>query len=367
MRLTKLNTTIEFIKTVFSEFSEDKALRLAAAMAYYTVFSLAPLLVIAIAIIGFVFGKEAAQGKIIEQFRDLVGESGARVVQTMIVNAAQQKSGIIAAIAGTAALLFGAGGFFVQLQDALNTIWEVVPRPSRGIMNRVRERSLSLTLVLGTGFLLLVSLILTAGLKAFGGLLTGLFPGTAYILPIANFAISFGMITLLFVMIFKILPDVKIAWSDVWIGAVVTALLFTIGKYFIGIYLGQSSTASVYGAAGSLVIILLWLYYSSIILLLGAEFTQVYANKYGSHVTPARYAMFITEHMREQQGMPHTEDVRRKEAGKRKEVTALFYKREHTTPLATKTEKTPGKSDTSWYTLSFITFIAGMIIGNRNR
>lgn len=365
MGYTKLRGLFDFIKAIFYEFSEDKAMRLAAAMAYYTVFSLAPLLIIAIAIIGMVFGQEAAQGKIIEQFRGLVGESGAEVIQTMIVSSSKPKSGIIATVAGAIALLFGAIGFFGQLQDSLNTIWEVTPRPGRGIKGIVLERFLSFTLVLGTGFLLLVSLVLTAGLETFGGLISSIFPGFEYIPAILNFIFSFVIITLLFVMIFKVLPDVIIIWNDVWIGAAVTALLFTIGKYLIGLYLGKSATASTYGAAGSLVILLLWFYYSAIILLLGAEFTQVYANRYGSRVVPDKYAMPLTEQMREQQGIPRIEDIKRGETGRRKEIPAFPQKKE---PIATlTTEARPDtKLKTGCYTLSFICFIAGMVIGNRN-
>ncbi|TLD40211.1 MAG: Ribonuclease BN [Candidatus Jettenia ecosi] len=365
MRFAKFKSVIGFIKTIFSEFSEDKASRLAAAMAYYAVFSLAPLLIIAIAIIGFVFGKEAAQGKIVEQMQGLVGESGAKVMQSMIEATSKPKSGLIATVLGVAALMFGAGRLFAQLQDALNTIWEVVPKPGRDIMSMVRERFLSLTLVLGTGFLLLVSLILTAGLESFGNYLVGILPGLDYILQILNLVVSFAVITLLFAMIFKLLPDVKIAWNDVWIGAVMTTVLFIIGKYFIGLYLGRSSTTSAYGAAGSLIIILLWNYYAAMILLLGAEFAQVYANKYGSRVVPAEHAIPITDEMRSEQGIPRTKDVKTRPTGRREIPRPAYAAQERGKSYGGEIQPS-GKPHSDSYALGFLCFIAGMALGNRN-
>ena len=272
----------ELLKETYNEWSEDKAARLAAALAYYTVFSLAPLLIIAIAVAGLVFGQEAARGQLDNQIQSLVGQQSAELIQTMVESASKPKSGIIATVIAIVTILFGASGLFGQLQDALNTIWEVEPKPDRGILGLIKDRFLSFTMVLGIGFLLLVSLIISALLSALNSYLTDLLPGSIYVLQILNFVISFGVITLLFAMIYKILPDVKIAWSDVWIGAAVTSLLFALGKFLIGLYLGNSSAGSAYGAAGSLVILLLWIYYSAQILLFGAEFTQVYAKKYGS-------------------------------------------------------------------------------------
>lgn len=364
MAFKRFKNFINFIKTIFSEFSEDNATRLAAAMAYYTVFAIAPLLIIAIAIIGLVFGKEIAQGKVIAQFQNLVGDSGADAIKTMIQGAAKPHAGIIATIAGVAALFFGAGNLFVQLQDSLNTIWEVTPKPGRGIKVMIRERFLSLAMVLGTGFLLLVSLIISTGLEAFNNFLSGLLPGLEYISTIINFAVSIGIITALFGMIFKILPDIKISWSDVWIGALVTAILFTIGKYLIGLYLGRSAPASTYGAAGSLVIILLWVYYSSIILLLGSEFTQVYANRYGSRVVPEEYAMPLTEEMRREQGIPLTEKMKAKETGKKREAACKPYEREYIDAYAPEGQPAE-RSRLGNYTLSFLCFVAGMVINNR--
>lgn len=299
----------DLIKTTIKEWQEDKAARLGAALAYYTIFSLAPLLVIAIAVAGLVFGQEAAQGQIMNQIAGLIGPQNAQLLQTMIQNASQPGTSIVATVLGLATLLLGATGVFGQLQDALNTMWEVQPKPGRGLLGLIKDRFLSFAMVLGTGFLLLVSLVLSAALAALGTFVGGLLPAPGLVLEVINFIVSFGTITLLFAAIYKLLPDVKIAWRDVWIGAVVTALLFTIGRTLIGVYIGRTSTASTYGAAGALVVILLWTYYSAQILFLGAEFTQVYANRYGSRVQPARGAVPVTEEARAQQGVPHREEV----------------------------------------------------------
>lgn len=273
------------LKETFTEWSEDKASRLAAALSYYTVFSLAPLLIIAIAIAGAFFGEEAAKGEIIGQIQGLVGKDGAEVIQTAIENASQSESeGSIASIISIVALLFGASGVFAELQDALNTVWEIDAKPEAGIGGFIRKRFLSFAMILGIGFLLLVSLVISATLSGINHFTSSLIPGFDPLWQVANFIVSFGIITLLFAMIYKFLPDVKITWSDVWIGAAITALLFAIGKSLIGLYLGQSSFSSTYGAAGSIVIILVWAYYSAQILFFGAEFTQVYARRYGSQI-----------------------------------------------------------------------------------
>ena len=216
-----------------------------------------------------------------------------------------------------ALLGFGATGAFAQLQDALNTIWGVVPKPGRGVLGILQDRLFSFMLVIGIGFLLLVSLVLSAALAALGKFFGYLLPVPEAILHIVNFVLSFGVITLLFAMMYKILPDVKIGWSDVWIGAAMTALLFSVGKFLIGLYLGKSGVASAYGAAGSLVVILLWVYYSSQILLFGAEFTFVYANKYGSHIEPSDNAVLINKQIRAEaeQGIPATADVMIRDKG----------------------------------------------------
>lgn len=294
----------ELTKAAFSEWDDDKASRLAAALAYYTAFSLAPLLVIAIGIAGLVFGDDAAQGEIVGQLQGLIGVDGARFVEQMIAASRAPATSITATVFGVAVLLFGASGVFGQLQDALNTIWEVKPRPGRGWRGIIRDRFLSFTMVLGTGFLLLVSLALSAAAAALGRYLSGALPIPEFALQAVNVIVSLGIITLLFALIYKVVPDAKIAWQDVWIGAFITALLFSIGKLVIGLYLGKSTVASSFGAAASLAVLLIWIYYSAQILFLGAEFTQVYATRYGSRIEPARGAVPLTDEERANQGAP---------------------------------------------------------------
>mgnify|MGYP002777906972 CR=1 FL=1 len=308
----RIKTIISLLRETFTEWNEDKASRLAAALAYYTVFSLAPMLIIAIAIAGAVFGEEAARGEIVAQIQGLVGRDGAQFIETAIEGASKPRAGTIASLISIAVLLFGASGLFAQLQDSLNTIWEVQPKPGRGLIGILRDRFLSFTMVLGVGFLLLVSLVLSAGLSGFVNFLGSLLPGIGALLQLANFVLSFAVTTVLFGLIYKVLPDVKIAWSDVWSGAIVTALLFSIGRFALGLYLGNSSFGSTYGAAGSVVIILVWVYYAAQILFFGAEFTQVYARRYGSRIVPAKNAMPLTEANRNEQGMRTDRDRRRK-------------------------------------------------------
>jgi membrane protein len=282
-------------KESFKEWQEDGALQLGAALSYYTIFSIAPLLLIAIAIAGVAFGREAVEGQLVGQIEGLVGRQGAEAVQTMIANAGKHGQGVLPTVLGIATILFGATGVFVQLQDSLNKIWDVKPKPGGGVKAFLMQRVISFGMVLGIGFLLLVSLIFAAGVAALDEFATGLLPGAETLIGILGFLVSFALVTLLFAMIYRVLPDVEIAWRDVWVGAGVTALLFTIGKYLIGLYLGNSSVASAYGAAGSLVVVLLWVYYSSQILFLGAEFTQVYATRYGSRIVPSEGAVRVDE------------------------------------------------------------------------
>ncbi len=299
-----LKAVWRLLKETFAEWNQDKAERLAAALAYYTMFSLAPLLVIVIAIAGLVFGQEAARGNIVGQIQGLVGREGAQFIQAAIQNASKPKSGgTIASIISVVVLLFGASWVFGALQDALNTIWEVQPKPGRGVITIIRTRFLSFAMILGIGFLLLVSLVVSAALAAVFNLIGKLLPAFSFLLPTANFVISFAVITLLFALIYKVLPDVKIVWRDVWIGSAMTSLLFTIGKSLLGLYLGNGSFGSTYGAAGSLVIILAWVYYSAQILFFGAEFTKVYTKRYGSQIVPDENAVPLTEEARAEQGM----------------------------------------------------------------
>jgi membrane protein len=272
------------LRETFSEWLNDRAPRLGAALAYYTVFSLAPLLIIVIAIAGLVFGEAAARGQIVGQIEDVVGPEGARALQTMLANARQPGAGLLATLLGIAMLLVAASGLVVELQDALNTIWAAPPRPGLGVLAVIKDRAVSLALVIGIGFLMMVSLTLSAALAAVVKFFAHLLPGTVYVayaLQAFTFILSVGVVTILFAAIYKFLPDVTVAWRDVWIGAAATALLFTIGEFLVALYLGRSTVGSPYGAAGSLVVLLVWVYYSAQILFLGAEFTKVYAKHYG--------------------------------------------------------------------------------------
>jgi len=291
------------LKETFKEWNEDKASRLAAALSYYTVFSLAPLLIITIAIAGAVFGDDAARGEIVRQIQGLVGKDGAEVIQTALENAQRPDTRNLASIISIGVLLFGASNVFAQIQDALNTIWEVQPKPGRSLVQTLRKRFLSFAMVGGVGFLLLVSLVVNTGLAAMVNYFSNLVPGVDWIWQIANFAISFGVITVLFAIIYKFMPDVKINWSDVWVGSAITSLLFVIGKSLLGLYLGNGSFGSAYGAAGSLVVVLAWINYAAQIIFFGAEFTQVYASKYGSRIVPDENAMRVPEVDRAKQGM----------------------------------------------------------------
>ena len=289
-----LKESFAILKQSASEWMEDQSPTLGAALAYYTVFSLAPLLIIAIAIAGLVFGPEAAQGQIFEQLRGLMGEASAKSMQDLVESAnAKPATGIFATVIGIVTLLFGASGVFGQLQTSLNAIWGVQPKPGRGFLGIIQDRILSFGFILVVGFLLLVSLVLTAAVALVGEWFGGMLPGMEFLIQILNSGLSLAVITLLFAMIFKFLPDAKIAWHDVWIGALITAALFTVGKFALGLYLGKSGVGSSYGAAGSLIVLLLWVYYSSQILFFGAEFTQVYANRFGSHVAPADNAVAV--------------------------------------------------------------------------
>lgn len=253
-----------------------------AALAFYTIFSLAPILVVVIALAGAIWGQEAVRGQIFEEFQGLMGPDAALLVQEVLKTAARPASGRIPAVVGIVTLLLGATAVFGQLQDALNTVWAVEPKRGAALTTLLRKRLHSFALVIGIGFLLAVSLVLSAALTGFSRYLERRLDLPVDFLQVANFAVSFVAITLLFAMTYRILPDVKIAWRDVWLGSFLTALLFVIGKTLIGLYLGRTSVASAYGAAGSLVVILLWVYYSSLIFFFGAEFTRVHSRQFRS-------------------------------------------------------------------------------------
>lgn len=283
------------IKDTASDWQEDKAATLAAALAYYTLLSIAPLIVLAVAIVGLVFGEDAARGQISEQIGGLVGTQASEAIEAIARNASAPDTGTISAIIGVVVLLFGASGVFGELQTSLNAIWEVETKPGRGILGVLKDRFFSFTMVLGVAFLLLVSMVLSAAIASLGRFLEGALPGGEALWSVLNFALSLGIITLLFALIYKVIPDAKIHWRDVWIGAFVTATLFTIGKLLVGLYLGKSTFVSSYGAAGSVVALVVWVYYSSQIVFLGAEFTQVYARRFGSRIEPTKNAVRATD------------------------------------------------------------------------
>jgi membrane protein len=304
MSLPRLSEWWGLLTQTGKDWSEDKVPRLGAALAFYTALSVAPLLVISLRVAAAVFGDEAARGEIERQSQALLGAEGAQALQEMVKNANEEKSGTVAAVLGVVTLLFGASGVFGQLQDSLNTIWEVQPRPGRGIMGFLKDRFLSFAMVMGTAFLLLVSLMISAALTAISSFTNWLPDSLQFLTTALHAAISLAVITGLFAVTFKLVPDVEIDWRDVWTGAAITAILFTIGKFALGVYLGRSSMASSYGVAGSLVVFLVWVYYSAQIVFFGAEFTQVYANRYGSNIKPSDNAVAVTSEQRAQEGMP---------------------------------------------------------------
>ena len=290
-------TAFQLFKQTATEWLDDKAPQLGAALAYYTVFSLAPLILVLLALIGFLFrdNPAGAWSKVTEQMSYFLDKSAVQVVQDIAKTAAEPDKSAIATVIGIALALFGASGVFGQLQDALNTIWGVKAKPGQGIWGFIRARFVSFAMVGGICFLLLVSLTFEAILKGFSHYVQAALPGGLAIAITVYLIFDFAVVVLLFAMIFKFLPDAQVRWRDVWIGAAMTALLFGLGKWALGFYLGSGSAGSAYGAASSLITLLLWIYYSSQILLFGAEFTQVYANQAGRRVQPSKYAVPIEE------------------------------------------------------------------------
>jgi membrane protein len=268
---------VSLTKETYNKWSEHNATRLGASVAFYSVLSFAPLLVLLTAVIALVFGQQSAQGALINDARQFIGDRGAETVQSLLKNAQKPSSGIFASVVAFITLLFGASGVFTELQDALNVIWESTAQSASGFMGIIKQRLFSFGMVLSIGFLLLVSLLLSAGLAYIGHSFGQLVPVPPFILQIINFIISFVVITVLFGLMFKYVPAAKISWRDVAVGAVGTALLFTVGKFLLGLYLGKASVGSTYGAAGSFVAVIVWIYYSAQIFFFGAEFTHVYA------------------------------------------------------------------------------------------
>ncbi|MGI8955610.1 MAG: YihY/virulence factor BrkB family protein [Chthoniobacterales bacterium] len=288
-------TTYNVFRETFRQWLEDKAPQLGAALAYYTVFSLAPLILVLLAILGLIFRHDPAGAweKMTAQLGYFLDRSAIDVIQGIAQKASQKDKSIWATIIGVALALFGASGVFGQLQDALNTIWGVKAKPGGGIWGFLRGRFLSFAMVGGICFLLLVSMTMESLLKAFSHYVQGMLPGGIVIALAVYLVFDLALVVLILAVIFKVLPDAKIRWRDVWIGALLTALLFALGKWALGLYLGSGAAASAYGAASSLITLLLWIYYSSQILLFGAEFTQVYADHFGAHIVPDENAVAV--------------------------------------------------------------------------
>jgi membrane protein len=287
----KVKAALSLARDSFKEWKADNAPRLGAAMSYYTVFSLAPILLLAISVAGLVLGTDAAQGRILDELRALLGPDAANLVQHMLARSAEKGAGIVGTAVGALMLILGATAVMIELEAALDVVWKVPPRPSRGVKGLIKERMLSLSLILSVGFLMLVSLAASAVLGALGSQLERFaFPGAAMVGQVTGNAVSLGVIAVFFALIFKFLPNAKVAWRDIWIGALLTSVLFHAGKIAIGLYLGRATVASTFGAAGSLAVLLIWVYYTAQIVLFGAEITRLYAIRHGSGVRPAQEA-----------------------------------------------------------------------------
>jgi membrane protein len=288
-----LKETVGLLKQTYSKWSEHQAPRLGASVAFYSLLSFAPLLILIAAIAALVFDRTAAQNGMIDQARQMIGDRGADTVKSLLMNAQKPSSGILASVIAFITLLFGASGVFSELRDALNTIWDAQPPAESGFLAMIRQKLFSFGMVLSVGFLLLVLLILSAALAFMGKFLGHLLPIPAPVFEALNFLVSFAVITVLFALLFRYVPSRRIQWNDVWIGAIGTALLFTIGKFLLGLYLGKASVGSAYGAAGSLVAVIVWVYYSAQIFFFGAEFTRVHAD---AHATAQPFAAPVESH-----------------------------------------------------------------------
>lgn len=305
---SEAKSTFQLLKQAVKDFSDDECTTMAAALSYYTVFALPPLLLLIVMIVGAVVDPQDVREALHGQLGSLLGQAGGDEIRTILEKAQETKtpdSGRpVAAVLGVVTLLLGATGVFGQLQGALNKVWEVKPDPAQGgIKNFLVKRIFSFGMVLAIAFLLLVSLALTAAISAVGDVMGRVVPGLGEaLLHVLNFAVSFGVITLLFAAMFKIVPDAEVAWRDVWVGALVTGLLFMIGKFAIGFYLGRSNPGEVFGAAGSLAILLVWIYYASMIVFFGAEFTQIWADRRGGGVAPEKGAVRVVQEERQLRG-----------------------------------------------------------------
>jgi len=285
---------LRVIKSAAVEFAADKGPKLSASLAYYTIFSIGPVLVIIISLAGLFYGREAVQGTIYYQIDDFIGNSAALQVQEIIQNIEKSQLSTSGAVVGVIVLLVGATGVFTEIQDSINYIWSIKAKPKRGIVKLLTDRLISFSLIISFGFVMLVSLIINALVDVLQKHLMTMFDAeTVYIFQIVNYVVLFSIIAVLFAIIFKVLPDATIRWRDAFIGAAFTATLFLIGKFLIGYYLSHSSIGATYGAAASIILVLLWVYYTSIILFFGAEFTKVYTLNYGGGIEPNKTAVFI--------------------------------------------------------------------------
>ena len=286
----------KMLNQTFRDFSDDGALRLSAALAYYALLSLAPLLLLILSVAGLIWGRDAVSGRLVQEMGGMVGNKGAEAAQLILSNQQESRQGIWVTLMGIIVLVLGATGVFLQLQDALNIIWDVRPQPGHGIRGFLRSRLISVGALASLGFMFLISLAASTALSGLHDYLGERLGSAVWLLYAFNLIVSLGLFTLLFAAIFKFLPDVLISWRDVWIGALFTAIMFVIGKYLIGLYLGRSSIASAYGAAGSIVVFAIWSYYACLIMFLGAEFTQVFAQRSGREVRASEYAERIPYH-----------------------------------------------------------------------
>lgn len=283
-----------FLKQVVKEFSDNSVVKYSAALSYYTIFSLAPMLIIIIAVSGFFFGKEAIQGEVYTQIKDFVGGDAALQIQSMIQNTQFTKGSPIATLISIIALVIGGTGIFGEVQDSLNKIWGLKIKTKKAWWKLILNRLISFSLIISLGFVLIVSLLLNALLAVIGSRLNNIFSGNERVfIFLINYILSFGITVLLFTVIFKVLPDARIKWKDVFIGAIITAFLFVIGKWGISYYLGRNNMSNVYGTAGSIIVIMVWTYYSSLILYLGSIFTKIYAKEYGGKIRPNDYSVWI--------------------------------------------------------------------------
>lgn len=294
--ISQIKNIFHLLKQTYTAFTDDRGLKLSASLAYYTIFSIAPMLIVLISVTGIFYGQEAVQGKIFSQLNDFIGNQSAAQVQDILKQMQLSGKGTFAIITGVITLLIGASGVFIEIQDSINLIWRVKAKPKRGWVKLIVDRVLSLSMIASLGFLLIVSLIVNGIVLALSAILARFLPQiTILIIEILNHGITLFVLVALFSIIYKVLPDVEIEWRDVTAGAIFTSLLFMLGKYLIGLYIASSSIASVYGAAGSFLLIIVWVYYSAAILYFGAEFTQVYAQSQGNRIKPSKYAVYVEQ------------------------------------------------------------------------